>query len=142
MISLQETRVEPRLKIFGFRNVRCKDTPSFKQRALMESSFRSFSAPSFKKSCQRRMGTAIFSSGLSVGLACWSSCWGLAKFSKPCNQQGQHRTPTTQMTEPLVGTPASAHFVSSEPNSIFCMVFCFTEAIGLFGLIVALISMD
>jgi hypothetical protein len=66
----------------------------------------------------------------------------LAKFIKPCNQQGQHRTPTTPMTEPLVGTPASAHFVPPEPNAIFCMVFCFTEAIGLYELIVAVNFMD
>jgi hypothetical protein len=41
-----------------------------------------------------------------------------------------------------VGTPASAHSVPAEPNDIYCMAFCFTEAICLHGLIVALNLMD
>jgi hypothetical protein len=76
------------------------------------------------------------------GFGLLGHCWGLAKFIKPRNQQGRHRTPTTQMTDPLVGTPASAHSVPPEPNAIFCMVFCFTKAIGLYGLIVAVNPMD
>jgi len=99
----------------------------------------------FQKELTEEDGYRNLSAGLSVGLACWASGWGMAKFIKQCNEQGQeHRTTptTTQMTEPLVGTPAIAHFVvPPEPNTIFLMVLVFLEAIGLYGLIVALFLM-
>ncbi len=147
MIRLQETGVETRLERwnsnrFGFRNVTCKDTPSFKQRGIDGIIISVVICSNFQTELSEEDGYRNVSSGLSVGTACSASCWGLAKFIKPRNQQGRHRTPTTQMTDPLVGTPASAHSVPPEPNAIFCMVFCFTKAIGLYGLIVAVNPMD
>uniref|UniRef100_A0A7S2XWD3 V-type proton ATPase proteolipid subunit n=1 Tax=Attheya septentrionalis TaxID=420275 RepID=A0A7S2XWD3_9STRA len=99
----------------------------------------------FQKELTEEDGYRNLSAGLSVGLACWASGWGMAKFINQCNEQGQeHRTTptTTQMTEPLVGTARIAHFaVPPEPNTIFLMVLVFLEAIGLYGLIVALFLM-
>jgi hypothetical protein len=131
MISLQESGVETRLKRwnsnrFGFRNVTCKDTPSFKQRGIDGIIISVVICSNFQTELSEEDGYRNVSSGLSVGTACSASCWGLAKLITPCNQQRQHRTPTTQMTDPLVGTPTSTHFVPPEPNAIFCMVFCWS----------------
>lgn len=87
-------------------------------------------------------GYRNLSAGLSVGLACWASGWGMAKFLKQCNEHGQSSTPvSSELTQPLVaaGVPASAKLVPPAPNAIFVMVMCFLEAIGLYGLIVALV---
>jgi V-type H+-transporting ATPase proteolipid subunit len=84
-------------------------------------------------------GYRNLSSGLSVGLACWASGWGMAKFLKQCNEQPV--TPTiepSQMTQPLIARSAEA--VTPNPINFVhvCLVMIFLESIGLYGLIVAL----
>jgi V-type H+-transporting ATPase proteolipid subunit len=87
-------------------------------------------------------GYRNFSAGLAAGLACCASGWGLAHFLKQCNEERTTATPaTTHLTEPLVGTRAVAQLAPPEPNVKFMCVLVFMEAIGLYGLIVALFLM-
>jgi V-type H+-transporting ATPase proteolipid subunit len=84
------------------------------------------------------------SAGLSVGLACWASGYGMASFIRQCNEGKAASTRPTGSGErqPLlngsgVGEVAVAH--PSFVKLVFVMVFL--EAIGLYGLIVALFLM-
>jgi V-type H+-transporting ATPase proteolipid subunit len=73
-------------------------------------------------------GYRNLSAGLAVGLACCASGWGLAHFLKQCNKE---RTAA-------IGTRDVAQLAPPEPNVKFMCVLVFMEAIGLYGLIVAL----
>jgi V-type H+-transporting ATPase proteolipid subunit len=96
----------------------------------------------FKTTMTAVDGYRNLSAGLSVGLTCWASGWGMAKFLKQFNEQSSSPTiQPSQMTEPLVGRRAEA--VIPKPINFvhFCFVMIFLEAIGLYGLIVALFLM-
>lgn len=81
-------------------------------------------------------GYKNFSAGLCVGLACLTSGCGMARFLE------KHMMPTTATNrrsgqeEPLIGT-SSPQMVATSWSLLMVMVFL--EAIGLYGLIVALI---
>jgi ATP synthase proteolipid subunit len=107
-------------------------------------------------------GYKNLSAGLSVGLACLASGVGMAQFLQSCNnyphsssfpvgvsaQQQQHQSSLTDagilMTEPLLVAPGRQLFVPTrpEPSMRFLMVLVFLEAIGLYGLIMALLLMS
>lgn len=88
-------------------------------------------------------GYRNLSAGLSVGLACLCSGVGIGKFIQasmaPHVEPGQE---ADQATRPLLGGAVAQ--VASFPKSIVRILLClvFLEAIGLYGLIVALILMS
>lgn len=87
-------------------------------------------------------GYRNLSAGLAVGLACCASGLGLANFIKQINDH--HPTTSSLVTsngpesEPLVGRRAEA--LHQKPINFLhlCLSLVFLEAIGLYGLIVAL----
>lgn len=87
-------------------------------------------------------GYRNLSSGLAVGLACCASGLGLASFMKQVNEHA----PQTEMggpeSEPLVGRRTNGFALSQPLNFLhLCLCLVFLEAIGLYGLIVALFLM-
>ena len=93
-------------------------------------------------------GYKNLSAGLAVGLACFVSGTGMANF---VSMAGETTTTTigrqrTDQTEPLLGAIATAASNTQcgppsppAPTMNFLMVLVFLEAIGLYGLVVALI---
>jgi len=101
-----------------------------------------------------QQGYKCFAAGLSVGLACLCSGFGMAKFVASYVDAHLHGSMTTtssgaaraDQVAPLLGGDRRPDVVSSDkptpPIPVtwqFCMVLVFIEAIGLYGLIVALI---
>lgn len=92
-------------------------------------------------------GYRYLCAGLSVGLACAASGSGLATFIKKSNEWSSYRAPPSEgtvspATEPLLGSarPGDASVVGPpEFNFRYFCVLTFLEAIGLYGLIVALV---
>jgi V-type H+-transporting ATPase proteolipid subunit len=82
-------------------------------------------------------GYRHLSAGLAVGLACLASGLGMARFVDMYMNSSSPSRPATSssMEEPLVGTAAARLQVSYR----FLMVLVFIEAIGLYGLVVALL---
>lgn len=82
------------------------------------------------------------SAGLSVGLACLASGLGLASFMKQINDHHSTSNQNLEGTEnePLVGRRILAY---QQPVNFvhLCLCLVFLEAIGLYGLIVALFLM-
>ena len=85
-------------------------------------------------------GYRNLSAGLAVGLACLASGLGLANFIKQINEHHTtaHSRGDGPESEPLVGRRAIA--THSVPHNFLhlCLSLVFLEAIGLYGLIVAL----
>ncbi len=84
-------------------------------------------------------GYRYLSAGLSVGLACSASGMGLASFMRQINEHSTNNNLDSPETEPLVGR----RILSYQPLNFFhlCLCLVFLEAIGLYGLIVALYLM-
>jgi V-type H+-transporting ATPase proteolipid subunit len=81
-------------------------------------------------------GYRHLSAGLSVGLACLASGLGMARFvDMYTNSSPSRPAASSSMEEPLVGTATARLQVSYR----FLMVLVFIEAIGLYGLVVALL---
>mmetsp|Transcript_104929 Transcript_104929/g.146301 ORF Transcript_104929/g.146301 Transcript_104929/m.146301 type:complete len:169 (-) Transcript_104929:57-563(-) len=100
----------------------------------------------FQSEITEAEGYRNLSAGLAVGLACCASGLGIAHFMKQINDEHSARTTpssaSTELTTPLVGRRMEAVFSHHEPaflHLFLCM--CFLEAIGLYGLIVALFLM-
>jgi V-type H+-transporting ATPase proteolipid subunit len=87
-------------------------------------------------------GYRNLSAGLSVGLGCWASGYGMAKFLKHCNANpADTMIPSSpesasEMTQPLVGGERPP--VLQENTKSLILVMIFLESIGLYGMIVAL----
>ena len=91
-------------------------------------------------------GYRNFSAGLSVGLACLASGLGMAGFIEDSIVAQQQQASTAHgadegLHEPLV-RDNSPRFVLEKPSPRFIMCLIFLEAIGLYGLIVALFLMQ
>jgi len=89
-------------------------------------------------------GYKNFSAGLSVGLACLASGMGMAGFledSLPTTTTtSQDVASTSEIQEPLIrGSGGQSTTMLGKPSPRFLMCLVFLEAIGLYGLIVALI---
>lgn len=107
----------------------------------------------FKDDMTEVEGYRNLSAGLSVGLACCASGLGLASFMKQINEhstvvvgQGTSNTNTSPETAPLMGRNNNNNGDSNNKvytinfiSLLLCLVFL--EAIGLYGLIVALFLM-
>jgi len=86
-------------------------------------------------------GYRNFSAGLSVGLASLASGMGLAGFfedSLPATTL-QVADSTSEIQEPLIRGSGDQRSVVEKPSPRFLMCMIFLEAIGLYGLIVALV---
>jgi V-type H+-transporting ATPase proteolipid subunit len=87
-------------------------------------------------------GYRYFAAGLSVGLACLASGLGMGKFLEKHTITSTRRVASSNgdQTEPLLSNTEDApHYnVSGHNMWSFLMVLVFLEAIGLYGLIVAL----
>jgi V-type H+-transporting ATPase proteolipid subunit len=89
-------------------------------------------------------GYRYFAAGLSVGLACLASGLGMGKFLEKHTITSSRRVASSDgdQTEPLLSTtedaPNCTYHVSGHNMWSFLMVLVFLEAIGLYGLIVAL----
>lgn len=88
-------------------------------------------------------GYRNLSAGLCVGLACWASGMGMARFLKYGNtttivQEGQQPPPppTSEMTQPLVNRERT--MMPVDDFRYHTMVMIFLESIGLYGLVAAL----
>ena len=85
-------------------------------------------------------GYKNISAGLSVGLACLASGFGMARFLEDsiATSVVEQETTAGSETEPLMsrGRFATTKMLA-EPSIRFLMVMTFLEAIGLYGLIVA-----
>jgi V-type H+-transporting ATPase proteolipid subunit len=85
-------------------------------------------------------GYRNLSAGLSVGLACCASGFGIAKFLKHVNMTAAaatgETTPTSEMVQPLIGREYTP--VLQDNFAYLTIVMTFLEAIGLYGLIAAL----
>lgn len=100
-----------------------------------------------------RDGYLYFSSGLTVGLACLMSGIGMSKFiHHSMNPQQSYVQPTsasattssasvTPLLDSAARSNAASHPIPPPVDWKFCCVMCYIEAIGLYGLIVALILM-
>jgi len=87
-------------------------------------------------------GYRNFSAGLSVGLASLASGMGLAGFfedSLPANTTLQVADSTSEIQEPFIRGSGGQRSVVEKPSPRFLMCMIFLEAIGLYGLIVALV---
>jgi len=92
-------------------------------------------------------GYKYFSAGLAVGLACLASGMGMAGFLEdsllPCTSSSwtQVGTSTSDIQEPLVprNSRSTTQMSVQQAPVRFLMCLVFLEAIGLYGLIVALI---
>jgi len=86
-------------------------------------------------------GYRNLSAGLAVGLACLASGIGLSKFLKQCNEGTIVGSRSSAgLAEPLVGSQRRAEI--RQPSIVkLCLCLSFLEAIGLYGLIVALFLM-
>lgn len=86
-------------------------------------------------------GYRNLSAGLAVGLACCASGLGLASFMKQINDSSSTapHSNSSPESEPLVGRRTNGS-VAHQPISFMylCLCLVFLEAIGLYGLIVAL----
>lgn len=83
-------------------------------------------------------GYQNFAAGLSVGLACLMSGIGMAKFIEK-HMENPPRSTRNGQVEPLISSNGDAVVVMDPPTVGFMFVLVFLEAIGLYGLIVALI---
>lgn len=85
-------------------------------------------------------GYRNLSAGLAVGLSCLASGLGLAQYirayteSHPSSKQNN----SSELNEGLLAT-SYQHSETTTPTWRFLAVLCFIEAIGLYGLIVALL---
>jgi hypothetical protein len=70
---------------FGFMNVTCKDTPSFKQRVIDGIIISAVLCFKFQKELSEYYGYRNVWSGLSVGLACSARFWKDLRSTKPPN---------------------------------------------------------
>jgi V-type H+-transporting ATPase proteolipid subunit len=100
----------------------------------------------FKDDMTEIEGYRNFSAGLSVGLACCASGLGIASFMRQINEHSTVPVPTTTSDrpedEPLIGRRENGIFAHQPTNVInLLMSLVFLEAIGLYGLIVALFLM-
>lgn len=84
-------------------------------------------------------GCGDLSAGLCVGLACLASGIGMRTFlNENYMAQGPTTVPEGVEDRPLIGTGTTRRVVT-EPTWRFMMVLVYLEAIGLYGLIVALL---
>ena len=91
----------------------------------------------FKDEITPAYGYRYLSAGLSVGLACLASGYGMSLFIKDMNErQKQQVTARTGENQPLLGNGEVA--VAQTNHVKLFMVLVYLEAIGLYGLIVAL----
>lgn len=87
-------------------------------------------------------GYRYLSAGLSVGLACLASGIGLARFLEDfMTGHAELEGLEGSDEEPLMPGRRSRQRITS-PSIRFLMILCFLEAIGLYGLIVALVLMS
>mmetsp|Transcript_40626 Transcript_40626/g.56604 ORF Transcript_40626/g.56604 Transcript_40626/m.56604 type:complete len:164 (-) Transcript_40626:141-632(-) len=95
----------------------------------------------FNSEITSAQGYRNLSAGLSVGLACWASGYGMSLFIKDLNEAGKPRSRTAE-SEPLLRNGNSLDAPVSHPPFVkLFMCLTFLEAIGLYGLIVALFLM-
>jgi V-type H+-transporting ATPase 16kDa proteolipid subunit len=98
-------------------------------------------AGKFDENMTQAQGYRNLSAGLAVGFTCMASGLGIAIFMKELNQR---HTPTalprpySENEEPLVGQRATLTRAAPVSFVYLCLCLCFLEAIGLYGLIVAL----
>ena len=85
-------------------------------------------------------GYRNLSAGLTVGLACCASGLGLAKFMQQINDHHHSTTASSSgpESEPLIGRRIVATNQAPVNFLHLCLSLVFLEAIGLYGLIVAL----
>jgi len=103
----------------------------------------------FKDDMTQVEGYRNLSAGLAVGLACAASGLGLATFMKQINEHHPTMVPhstsiVSPESEPLVGRHTNGTFQQNQQPISFvylCSCLVFLEAIGLYGLIVALFLM-
>ena len=86
---------------------------------------------------QNANGCGDLSAGLAVGLACLASGIGIKTFLNENYASQGSIAPEGVEDRPLIGTGITRRVVT-EPTWRFMMVMVFLEAIGLYGLIVAL----
>jgi ATP synthase proteolipid subunit len=95
-------------------------------------------------------GYRNLSAGLSVGLACWASGYGMASFIRQCNEGKDVTTrPAGAVTTSPAGSGIREPLLSeSEEGAVtdpsfkkLVLVMIFLESIGLYGAIVALFLM-
>jgi V-type H+-transporting ATPase 16kDa proteolipid subunit len=83
-------------------------------------------------------GYKNLSAGLSVGLACLVSGMGMARFMKDSIDSSEEEATAASQQEPLIRS-SMANKMLARPSIRFLMVMTFLEAIGLYGLIIALV---
>lgn len=92
-------------------------------------------------------GYKNFSAGLAVGFACLVSGLGMARFLESFMKAHPRRISSfsppedEQQARPLLSSTQHEQGLCYSPIK-FLMIFCFIEAIGLYGLIVALLLMQ
>ena len=98
----------------------------------------------FNSEITTAQGYRNLSAGLSVGLACWASGYGMSLFIKDLNEGGKPKARTGYgggENEPLLRN-GNGEIPVSHPSFVkLFMCLTFLEAIGLYGLIVALFLM-
>mmetsp|Transcript_7692 Transcript_7692/g.21901 ORF Transcript_7692/g.21901 Transcript_7692/m.21901 type:complete len:170 (+) Transcript_7692:101-610(+) len=101
----------------------------------------------FKDDMTQTEGYRNLSAGLSVGLACCVSGLGMASFMRQINEHSTVPSPPitsdTPEREPLVGRRMNGGINAHEPVNFIHLLLSlvFLEAIGLYGLVVALFLM-
>lgn len=96
----------------------------------------------YAESLTPTQGYRNLSAGLSVGLGCWASGYGMAKFLAQCNASDISTTPpaasTSEMTQPLIQRSETPVAAAPEDVKSLIFVMIFLESIGLYGMTVAL----
>jgi V-type H+-transporting ATPase 16kDa proteolipid subunit len=84
-------------------------------------------------------GFKNFSAGLTVGLACLASGLAMAGFLHNSMNKGNQHDPRRSETEPFLVTSQAGAQRHTQPSVRMMTVLVFAEAIGLYGLIVAVL---